>query len=63
MDKFNIKRIEGYTIMSNHHLRDKIYLMQLGDFCHLCYLCQQIGIIHLVDLSQLVKRVSLQLEV
>lgn len=23
MDKFNIKRIEGYTIMSNHHLRDK----------------------------------------
>lgn len=22
MDKFNIRRLEGYTIMSNHHLRD-----------------------------------------
>ena len=23
MDKFNIRRLEGYTIMSNHHLRDQ----------------------------------------
>ena len=23
MDRFNIRRIEGYTIMSNHHLRGK----------------------------------------
>ena len=23
IDKFNIRRIEGYTIMSNHHLRDR----------------------------------------
>jgi len=23
MEQFNIKKIEGYTIMSNHHLRDK----------------------------------------
>lgn len=23
MEQFNIKKIEGYTVMSNHHLRDK----------------------------------------
>ena len=23
MDKFTVNQVEGYTIMSNHHLRDK----------------------------------------
>ena len=23
MDKFNIRRVEGYTVMCNYHLRDK----------------------------------------
>ncbi len=49
MDRFNIRRLEGYTIMSNHHLRDQNLYIQLEDFYPLCYHYQKTGIIHLMD--------------
>ena len=48
MSVFRIEKNKDYTVISNHHLRDKNLSYKVNIYYHLCYHCLMIGITQLM---------------
>ena len=62
MSVFKIEKNQNYTVMSNHHLRDRNLSYKAKGLLSFMLLYQMIGIILLLDYVLLAKRVEMVLD-